>query len=459
MARVACVVFALCVGSGLSWAQDPPPQFGVEIDDQIPSVLAYSEQNKDGSCSLYVVGPGHAKRTLVSGVVDVAARREVATGGFVWSPDGKRIAFASSGRGGARALYVASPAGDAPRQVAASLGQGELSFAWAPSGTVIAFRTADGRIYAVTPDGATKPSEVTEGPGAHLPAFAPRGATLAFVAGQPGGRVVLADLVSGRSTAFDTKVENLSGRLWWSPAGGQLLLESLDGLGQPASFHVLDTASGKIVTIAGVSAPCFGAWSPDGRKVALAGAVEGGLMALYIAGSPWTAPAQAVAGGAASGLTVVGVGAGEDQWAAWSPSGDALLYVAGPTDTVLNRFLYAAAGDGSNARALSRPIECRGFQWSHDGGTVLFVGRRMSRGALSSSAFTVPANGGEGDIRRLVPNVAYIDWSPDGGCAGFITLDMYDRTHQLLQVIETATDLTRRVAMAIEEYAWAPLAR
>jgi dipeptidyl aminopeptidase/acylaminoacyl peptidase len=263
-----------------------------------------------------------------------------------------------------------------------------------------------------------------------------------------------------RSRAFDTKIAALSGRLWWSPAGGEVAIESVDGLGEPSGLHVIDVRTGALGTISGqVVHPRLGDWSPDGRRIAFSGAIEGGFSALYSALAPWTSAPSVLAGGAASGFTVCGVGSNDDHWASFSPSGDALLYVGGPTDTVLSKWLHIAAPDGSAARPLSKPIECREFLWSPDGQTVLFSGRRAARGPLSTTAYTVPRAGGEADLRRLVPNVSLVDWSPDGACVAFITFDIFERTRQLLQVIEPETGTIRRPAMSIEEFDWRPLAR
>ena len=93
-----------------------------------------------------------------------------------WSPDGKRIAFATQGNGAE--LFVIDADGSNLRRVGRSLGRGELREpAWSPDGEWIAFAATNRKsydIYVIRPDGTglrrvTRTNDANEDSPAWLP--------------------------------------------------------------------------------------------------------------------------------------------------------------------------------------------------------------------------------------------------------------------------------------------------
>ncbi len=127
--------------------------------------------DRDGGNHIYVVGlDGDGLRQLTDGPADDT--------GPSWSPDGTRIAFARETAEGRSRLVVAGADGGGLRQLA----PGEEP-AWSPDGRMIAFARG-GLIFLAHADG-TGERQLTSGPGDGAPAWSPDGKRIAFTA-KPG---------------------------------------------------------------------------------------------------------------------------------------------------------------------------------------------------------------------------------------------------------------------------------
>jgi len=168
-----------------------------------------------------------------------------------WSPDGNRLAFATT-------RYAE--------------GNAEIG----PSGAVIEHYVYEDAIY-VCDLTATEPQakRLAEGVG---PTWSPDGTTIAYTKFAPGGRELwLADTTGGRAPRrFGT--EKFPALVAWSPDGSKLLLASpakFDFPGVPGTYDGLrasvgDTATGAIRVIGPEHfSSNGGAWSPDGKRLAL----------------------------------------------------------------------------------------------------------------------------------------------------------------------------------------------
>lgn len=163
-----------------------------------------------------------------------------------WSPDGERIAFArivepgsATARGG---IFVMDADGGNERQLTRSmLPTVDLSSAWSPDGSQIAFTRAAlspggarGGVYVVSPDGG-KPRKLTDD--GSEPNWSPDGTRIAFTSvrddfGQtcfhecsPSGEIYVLDIESGQ-TARLTESEANDGSPAWSPDGDSIAFSS-----------------------------------------------------------------------------------------------------------------------------------------------------------------------------------------------------------------------------------------
>ena len=112
------------------------------------------------SMDIHRFGPdGISQAAIVSSFPDINAS---------FSPDGRRIVFASGRSGEAYQIWVAAADGSEPHQLTRDMGGVQASPRWAPDGGAIAFHSlgVDGHthIWTIEPDGANR-RRITSGPG------------------------------------------------------------------------------------------------------------------------------------------------------------------------------------------------------------------------------------------------------------------------------------------------------
>jgi Tol biopolymer transport system component len=151
------------------------------------------------------------------------------------SPDGTRVAFASSQPGGSQILVVNSDGSDLQSLTFNSMSN-DAEPAWSPDGQQIAFvrgfdPTSDGiantsfcgfEIYQVSVDGCATPVRVTDGSGGTDPSWSPDGTRIAYVSDRGGNFDVYAvGLDSGKVDQLTDTPEN-EAEPTWSPDGTEI---------------------------------------------------------------------------------------------------------------------------------------------------------------------------------------------------------------------------------------------
>lgn len=176
-----------------------------------------------------------------------------------WSPDGTKIAFASS-RDGNPEIYVMNSDGGSPARLTDHPAS-DSEPSWSPDGSMIAFtseREGERRIFGMSADGSN-PRRVTNGPGPeYAPRWSPDGGRIAFYATVADGddRVVVVN-------ADGSERKEIAKGVWpsWSPDGSSLLFSPPGGglVVQP-----LDGTEGQTLVADNV---VLGEWSPDGSRL------------------------------------------------------------------------------------------------------------------------------------------------------------------------------------------------
>jgi Tol biopolymer transport system component len=210
-----------------------------------------------------------------------------------WSPDGKRIAFASDRDGGNWELYVMNADGSGQRRLT-NTPQDEAVPAWSPDGEEIAFATdidSNPTVWTMDSDGSAR-RRLANG---LFPSWSPE-----------GGRIVYND---------------------YSGDVPYLAVMNADGSGQRSlGASLVQRLSG----IGGAEEP---AWSPDGKKIAFVSVENDADIYVMDAG-----------GKERTRLTDI---PGNDHWPpTWSPSGDRIAFTSDGADEVGDIYVMNADGSG-----------------------------------------------------------------------------------------------------------------
>ncbi|MBI4260081.1 MAG: PD40 domain-containing protein [Actinobacteria bacterium] len=199
----------------------------------------------------------------------------------VFSPDGSRLAFASTSDDGVSGIYVRSAAGGGRTAVVEGTGFFDYP-TWSPDGSRIAYAHTTGTtgnwdIFVVGLDGKGR-TQLTTSPGHEWsPAWSPDGSRIAFTSDRDGTTDVwLLDPATGaeeKIVAGDTHDEQPA----WSPDGSRIAFTSDRELERWQVF-IYDVATGQVSQLIRTdSQDRYPTWSPDGRHIL----VSVGYLAVY----------------------------------------------------------------------------------------------------------------------------------------------------------------------------------
>jgi TolB protein len=162
-----------------------------------------------------------------------------------WSPDGRRIVFAST-RDGNGEIYVMNADGSGQRIVEARPSTHEWSPEWSPTGRTIAFATdRDGNreIYAMNVDGSGQ-RNLTRHPLRDVESgmrflWSPDGSRIAFASNRDSDVEIYVMNADGSEQRRVTRHRGYDEPLAWSPDGRRLAIRR-DGLKPRWAFVIVD---------------------------------------------------------------------------------------------------------------------------------------------------------------------------------------------------------------------------
>ena len=288
------------------------------------SRIAFVSTPGPGSAPLYVVnadGSGQGWLTLT------------AEGGppVAWSPDGRRIAFASM-RDGNSEVYVMNADGSGQRRLTRDPAQDSVR-AWSPDGRKIAFvrqRARGSDVYLVNPDGGGQRRLTRNAAPSYDLAWSPNGRKIAFLSRRDDNSEIYVMNADGSELRNLTRDPAGDSTFAWSPDGRKIAFTSKrDGTWD---VHLMNADGSRLRNLtrnpAHDAAP---AWSPDGRKIAFGRAGE-----IYVMNADGSGQRNLTRGRPAY-----------DGNPAWSPDGGKIAFRR-------TGEIYVMNADGSGQRNLTR---------------------------------------------------------------------------------------------------------
>ena len=181
-----------------------------------------------------------------------------------WSPDARRIAFASL-RSGKSHIYVMRADGTGTRQLTSGpLGDDHPS--WSPDGRRIVF-AREGALFVV-PSAGGRAKRVGRGPGqAADPHWSPDGRLIVYDYRVPGSpvREVYVMRPDGTGNRQVTRLQHTSGLPAWSPDGKRIAFQSNLRLGHFEIYTIGTDGKGLRQISKSIVDVIQPAWTPDGR--------------------------------------------------------------------------------------------------------------------------------------------------------------------------------------------------
>ena len=349
--------------------------------------------SRDGNDEIYVANANGTNVTRLT-------RHRAPDYDPAWSPDSRSIAF-SSERDGNSEIYAVAADGSRLTRLTGSAGDDENP-AWSPDGTRIAFwsdRDDDADIYVMNADGTSTVALTANDDGDYFPAWSPDGARIAFTSDRDrqGDDEIFAMNADGTGAVQLTTTAGAVDDWWpsWSPDGARIAFTS--DRGDDDEILVMNAdGRNQLPLTDNEEVDDFGpSWARDGRILFTSEqAANLGVETAELDGSK---------------RRLVALSPGLETSSAWSPDG---TRIALTSDRGGKRGIYVAAATGRGVRRLTNDklFDDDDAAWSPDGRRLAFV-RRDEFGTAFLYTIGVDGSG----LRFLLEgSMCCPDWSPDG---------------------------------------------
>jgi Tol biopolymer transport system component len=419
----------------------------------MPGAEINPDISPDGRQVLYAAGPARSRDLFLLRVgggrgINLTANSSADNVQGAFSPDGERIAFRSERDGGG--IFVMGATGESVRRITSS----GYDPRWSPDGKRLAYATeAVNDPYSRVTRSVLWTVDVESGAAVQVsagdavqPVWSPHGNRIAFWTNNAGKRDISTIAAAGGSP---NPVTNDAATDWapeWSPDGRWLYFVSDRG-GSPNLWRVaIDESSGQTKgspepITNGVRALASARFSHDGTRMVLGAADRSFELTL----SDFSA-AQPDRGTVRTTIRSASLG-----WCGPSPDGSWLACTSrtGQEDIVLMR------GDGSETRRLTDdPFKDRIPVWSPDGRSVVFMSTRTGRWEL----WAIDVDGSRlRQVTDLGSVLAWGAWSPDGKRMAAASSSLEPYGLWFIDPSRTATRATSRfirTSRRVEADAW-----
>src|SRR2546425_519091 len=350
-----------------------------------------------------------------------------------WSPDGKRIAFASNRRGGDE-VFVMNADGSGVTQLTNNDFVRDLPTVWSPNGKQIAFqstRDGDEEIFIMNADGtdqtqltfnqgvfdavpgwtAGRRDEATGGrclsPPTGLKSWWPGDGDVGdLIGGNHGIGTFNVYVMTPRGAEQTQLTDALRGQSHpkWSHDGRRITFTTCRPTDFSCEIYVMNAdGSGQTKLTSNFSADYMSVWSPDDQRIAFVSERDGSPQ-IYVMNGDGSNPTRLTQGGAVDVLPT------------WSPDGRRIAF---QTNREGNNEIYEMNADGSNPTNLTQSPASDEFPaWSPRGDKIAFKSDRDGNGEI----YVMNVDGSH--PTRLTNNPAdeyYPAWSPRSDKIAFVS--------------------------------------
>ncbi len=375
-----------------------------------------------GSNQLYgIMLRGVGFRLLLMAVLATGLLAGASSALAIVTGENDKIAFARYRFGGGLDIYVMKPDGSGETNLTASTADsvgGGTQPAWSPDGTKIAFassRSGYQNIYTMHADGSNVTRLTSIAATESDPTWSPDGTKIAFVSrrdGNPEIYVMHAD-GSGQTRLTDSLTNDLQSydvQPAWSPDGGKIAFASYR-TGNPEIYVMNPDGSGqtRLTATDGIS-DSEPDWSPDGTKIVFTSGVDGNFE-IYTMNADGTVQTR---------LTD---SSGWDAQPAWSPDGTKITFASVRAGSAYQN-IYTMNADGSE---VTRLTDSSTHNWDPDwqfvavGNTTPVVGPITASTDPVAVNTSVAASASFTDADAADTHTATWDWGDGTTSAGTVT--------------------------------------
>ena len=230
--------------------------------------IAFSS-TRDGNSEIYVMNS--------DGTDTIRLTRHPAIDAYpTWSPDGTKIAFASTRRNGStHEIYVMNADGKRPIRLTTNnqpVPAYDKSPSWSPDGAKIAFasnREGNSEIYVMDANGKNVVRLTRTIAREATPAWSPDGAKIAyvFIDVNADSDIYVMNANGGQAMNLTKRTRRVNETPSWSPDGERIVFQAWDNGNH--DIYVMDADGRNILRLTHHFAwDAYPAWAPDGRVIA-----------------------------------------------------------------------------------------------------------------------------------------------------------------------------------------------
>ena len=406
------------------------PQFSLSATEGLKGRIAF-HSNRDGDFDIYVMNAdGSGVRQLTHTTVHEFDP--------IWSPNGKRIAFARLDETGDFDVIVMNADGSGEINLTNNDVVNDFAGAWSPDGKRMAIasnRDGDDEVFIINLDGSGV-TQLTHNDVRDFPtAWSPNGTQILFESNRDDDEELYVMNVDGSGV---TRLTNNPGRdegdrAGWSPNGKRIVFSSDRDGGLLHVFVMNADGSGVTQLTSGNFVDDDPVWSPDGKQIAFHSTRDGGDEDIFVMNADGTGVTQLTFNDGVFDAVPVWTAGGREQAAggpclspptglkSWWPGDGDVGDLIGGNHGIGTFNVYVMTPRGAEQTQLTDGLGGQSHpKWSHDGRRITFSTCRPTD--FSCEIYVMNADGsGQTKLTNNFSADYMSAWSPDDQRIAFVS--------------------------------------